>query len=95
MTKDVQKPERNKEKILYQYGFVKMIITHELQKQDLSWQWFVVDNGFETIKEGLKEKEILTITTNEEDIQKYIRSHFEDLYTIEEDVGPRRNGSYE
>ena len=32
-------------------------------------QQFVIDNGFETIKEELKEKEIMMITNNEEDIQ--------------------------
>ena len=33
-------------------------------------QQFVIDNGFETIKEELKEKEIMMITDNEEDVQK-------------------------
>ena len=48
-----------------------MIITYELQKHDLSWQQFVVDNGFETIQEELKEKEILMIIDNEEEMQKH------------------------
>ena len=64
MAKFVKKQERNIEKSLYHYGFIKMIIAHELQKQDLSWQKFVVDNGFETIKEELKEKDILMITNS-------------------------------
>ena len=56
MAKDVLKQENNIEKILYHYGFIKIIIKYELQKQDLSWQQFVVGNGFEIVKEELKEK---------------------------------------
>ena len=64
MAKVIQKQEMNIEKSLYHYGFFKMINTYELQKEDLPWKQFVVANGFETVKEELKEKELLMITNN-------------------------------
>ena len=70
MDKVVQKQGRNKDKSLYHYGFIKMIITHEVKKQNLSWQQFVVENGIETMEEEIKEREILMITNTEEDVQK-------------------------
>ena len=51
MAKAIQKQERLKEKSLYHYGSIKMTVMHELQKQDLSWKQFVIENGFETMEE--------------------------------------------
>ena len=69
MAKVVQKQENNTAKILYHYGFIKMISTHELQKQNFSWQQFVVGNGIEKSKEELREEEILIITYNEDEMK--------------------------
>ena len=69
MAKVVHKQEKNIEKSLYHYGFIKMIITYELQKHDLSWQQFVVGNGFETSKKELREEEILIIIDDEDEMK--------------------------
>ena len=70
MAKFVKKQERNIEKSLYHYGFIKMTIKHQLRNQDLSWQQFVIENGFETMEEKIKEREILMITNTKEDVQE-------------------------
>jgi hypothetical protein len=46
-----------------------MIIIYELQKQNLTWQQFIIGNGFETVKEEEKEEQILVVTDDEEEIQ--------------------------
>jgi hypothetical protein len=46
-----------------------MIITHELQKQNLSWQQFIIGNGFETVEEKIEEEQILIVTDDEEEMQ--------------------------
>jgi hypothetical protein len=69
MAKAVQKQGRNTEKSLYHCGFIKMIIIYELQKQNLTWQQFIIENGFETIKEEEEEEQILVVTDDEEEIQ--------------------------
>ena len=69
MAKAVQKQGRNTEKSLYHCGFIKMIIIYELQKQNLTWQQFIIENGFETIKEEEEEEQILVVIDDEEEIQ--------------------------
>jgi hypothetical protein len=69
MAKAVQKQGRNTEKSLYHCGFIKMIIIYELQKQNLTWQQFIIENGFETIKEEEEEEQILVVTDDEEEVQ--------------------------
>jgi hypothetical protein len=54
MAKSIQKQGRNTKKSLYHCGFIKMIIIYELQKKHLTWQQFIIENGFETIKEEEK-----------------------------------------
>jgi hypothetical protein len=46
-----------------------LIIIHELQKQNLTWQQFISGNGFETVEEEVKEEQILVVTDDEEEIQ--------------------------
>jgi hypothetical protein len=68
MAKTVQKQGRNTEKSLYHCGLIKMIIKNELQKQNVIWQQFTIENGFETIKEEEEEKQILVLTNDEEEV---------------------------
>ena len=46
-----------------------MIIIHELQMKNLTWQQFIIGNGFETVEEEEKEEQILVLTDDEEEIQ--------------------------
>jgi hypothetical protein len=46
-----------------------MIIIYELQKKILTWQQFIIENGFETIKEEEEEKQILVVIDDEEEVQ--------------------------
>ena len=46
-----------------------MIIIYELQKQNLTWKQFIIENGFETIKEEEEEEQILVVTDDEEEVQ--------------------------
>ena len=45
-----------------------MIIKNELQKQNLIWQQFTIENGFETIKEEEEEEQILVVTDDEGEV---------------------------
>ena len=51
---------------LFHCGLIKIIITYELQKKNLTWQEFLIHNQFEEKKElpeeGLKEDKLLMIT---------------------------------
>jgi hypothetical protein len=69
MAKAVQKQWRNTERSLYYCGFIKMIIIHELHKQNLTWQQFIIRNGFKIVEEEVKEEQILVVTDDEEEIQ--------------------------
>ena len=59
MAKAVQKRAEDKLTSLFHYGLIKIIITYELQKQNLTWQEFLIHNQFEEQEElpeeGLKE----------------------------------------
>jgi hypothetical protein len=68
MAKAVQKQGRNTKKSLYHCGFIKMIIIYELQRKNLTWQQFIIENGFETIEEE-EEEQILVVTDDEEEVQ--------------------------
>jgi predicted ATPase len=69
MAKTVQKQGRNTDRSLYDCGLIKMIIKDELQKQNVIWQQFTIENGFETIKEEEREEHILVVTDDEEEVQ--------------------------
>jgi hypothetical protein len=69
MAKTVQKPGRNTERSLYHCGLIKMIIKDELQKKNVIWQQFTIENGFETIKEEEGEEQILVVTDDEGEVQ--------------------------
>jgi hypothetical protein len=69
MAKTVQKQGRNTERSLYHCGLIKMIIKDELQKQNVIWQQFTIENGFETIKEEEGEEQILVVTDDEGEVQ--------------------------
>ena len=60
MAKAVQKCVEDITTIIFHCGLIKMIITQELQKQNLAWQQFVILNEFEEpeelLEKGLKEK---------------------------------------
>ena len=72
MAKVVQKCDEDITTILFHCGLIKMIVTHELQKQNLTWKQFVIVNEFkepeELLEKGLKENEILMITNTEDEI---------------------------
>ena len=59
MAKSVQRRAKDKKTSLFQCGLIKIIIKHELQKQNLTWQEFLIHNQFEEqeelLEEGLKE----------------------------------------
>jgi len=61
MAKGVQKQEKDMEKSLYHHGLIKMIITHEFRKQSLSWKQVLIDSGFETMNEEVREEEIIPV----------------------------------
>ena len=73
MAKANKKRTEDTTTILFHCGLIKNILTHELQKQSLTWQKFVLHNEFEEPEEQLddklKEDEILMITYIEDDIQ--------------------------
>jgi hypothetical protein len=46
-----------------------MIIKNELQKKNVIWQQFTIENGFETIKEEEEEEQILIVTDDEGEVQ--------------------------
>ena len=66
MAKAVQRHAKDKMTSLFHCGLIKIIITHELQKQDLTWPEFLIHNQFEEQEEfpeeGLKEDKLLMIT---------------------------------
>ena len=66
MAKFVQKNSKDKMTSLFHCGLIKIIITYELQKQNLTWQEFLIHNQFEEQEElpeeGLKEDKLLMIT---------------------------------
>ena len=66
MAKAVQKRAEDKLTSLFHCGLIKIIITYELQKQNLTWQEFLIHNQFEEQEElpeeGLKEDKLLMIT---------------------------------
>jgi hypothetical protein len=69
MAKTVQKQDRNAGRSLYHCGLIKIIVKNELLKQNMNWQQFTIENGFETIKEEEGEEHILVETDDEEEIQ--------------------------
>ena len=73
MAKAIQKHDEDTTTSLFHYGLVKIILINELQKQNLTWQQFVIHNEFdeleEMLEEGLKEDEVLMITYIEDEIQ--------------------------
>src|SRR5713226_4019283 len=66
MAKAVQRRPKDKMTSLFHCGLIKIIIQHELQKQNLTWSRFLIHNQFEEqeelLEEGLKEDELLMIT---------------------------------
>ena len=66
MAKAVQRCPKDKMTSLFHCGLIKIIIQHELQRQNLTWSGFLVHNQFEEqeelLEEGLKEDELLMIT---------------------------------
>ena len=66
MAKAVQRRQKDKMTSLFHCGLIKIIIQHELQKQNLTWSGFLIHNQFEEreelLEEGLKEDELLMIT---------------------------------
>jgi hypothetical protein len=58
MAKTVQKQDRNTVRSLYHCGLIKMIVKNELLKQNMNWQQFTTENGFETVKEEEEEENI-------------------------------------
>ena len=50
MAKVVQKRVEDTAKILFQCGLIKIILIHELQKQNLTLQQFVIHNEFEELE---------------------------------------------
>ena len=66
MAKAVQRRPKDKMTRLFHYGLIKIIIQHELQRQNLTWSGFLVHNQFEEqedlLEEGSKEDELLMIT---------------------------------
>ena len=65
MAKAIQRHAKDKMTSLFHYGVIKIIITHELQKQNMTWQEFLIHNQFEEQEElpeeGLKEEKLLMI----------------------------------
>jgi hypothetical protein len=66
MAKTVQKQDRNTRRSLYHCGLIKMIVKNELLKQNMNWQQFTIENGFETVKEE-EEEHILVMTDDDDD----------------------------
>ena len=66
MAKVVQKQTGDTNSSPFHCGLIKIILTHELQKQSLTWQQFLVHYEFEEpedhFNEGLKEYELLMLT---------------------------------
>ena len=66
MAKAVQKCAEDKLTSLFHCGLIKIIITYELQKKNLTWQEVIIHNHFEELeelpKESLKEDKLLMIT---------------------------------
>ena len=72
MAKGVQKHKKDMKKSIYHHGLIKMIVTYELQNQNLSWQQqFLIDNEFETMKEEHEEEEFIPVD-DEEDVEVHI-----------------------
>ena len=73
MAKAVRKCTEDTTSILFHCGLIKIILTHELQNQSLTWQQFVAHYEFEEpekqLDEGLKEGEVLMLTYIEDDIK--------------------------
>jgi hypothetical protein len=46
MSMSIQKQTRNEEKSLYHYGLIKMLIVHQLQEHDITWEQFLLRNRF-------------------------------------------------
>jgi len=46
MSKTIQKQRKNKDRSLYHYGLVKILIEFELQKISVTWKKFLVTNEF-------------------------------------------------
>jgi hypothetical protein len=67
MAKTVQKQDRNTVRSLYHCGLIKMIVKNELLKQNMNWQQFTTENGFETVKEEEEEEHILVRTDDDDD----------------------------
>jgi hypothetical protein len=69
MAKAVQRREKDKLTSLFHCGLIKIIIQHELRKQNLTWTEFLVQNQFEEQEElheeVPKEEELLMITCPE------------------------------
>ena len=40
------KKNKNKERIMYHHGLIKMLVEHELQQKGQSWNIFLWENGF-------------------------------------------------
>ena len=51
MAKGVQKQGKSSDKIIYHHELIKMIVIHEIQKKNLSWKQFLLDNDFEVMEE--------------------------------------------
>jgi hypothetical protein len=66
MARTVQKQDRNTGRSLYHCGLIKMIVKNELLKQNMNWQQFTIENGFETVKEE-EERHILVMTDDDDD----------------------------
>ena len=66
MAKAIQRRAKDKMTSLFHCGLIKIIIKHELQKQNLTWSEFLNHNQFEEqeelLEEGLKGDELLMIT---------------------------------
>ena len=54
---------------LYHHGVIKMIISHELQKQNITWHQFLVDNKF------VEEEEFVPDDDEEDDKVQIIMAH--------------------
>jgi len=69
MAKGIQKQDKNEERSLYHHRLIKMIISHELQKQNITWHQFLVDNKF------VEEEEFVPDDDEEDDKVQIIMAH--------------------
>ena len=73
MAKAIKKCTKDTTTSLFHCGIINIILTHELKKQNLAWQQFVIHKEFEEpeemLEEGLKEYEVLMITYIEDETQ--------------------------